>query len=346
MKFTAREIANITGGIVADKDGIADKVVITAVADITSAGEGQLAFCVDTVKYNSVLQSTKAAAVLVPEDVKDGSKSTLFIIVKKPYQAFVKVLNIIDTEKKKDVIPPTGIAAGAIVHPSAKFGINVSIGTGTVVEHDVVIGDNVKILPLCYIGPNVVIGNDCLLYARVTICNDTVIGERVVINPGAVLGGDGYGFIPTKDTPIKIPQVGCVKVGNDVEIGANCAIDRATLGATVIGDGTKIDNLVHIAHNVAIGKNCLITAQVCIAGSTVLGDRVVIGGQAGIVDHVNVGDDVNIVGQTGVVQDVPSGSVMSGFPARQHKDALKIYTITAKLPEIYEVVKKFIKKND
>ena len=221
---------------------------------------------------------------------------------------------------------PKGIHPKAHVEPTAK------IGAGTI------------IYPGCYIGHNVRIGEKCLIYPNVVLREDTLVGNRVIIHPGTVLGSDGYGFATDKGVHHKIPQIGRVVIEDDVELGANCTVDRATTGETRIGAGTKIDNLVHIAHNVQIGRGCLITGQVGIAGSARIGDRVMMGGQVGISGHLTVGDGAVIAAQSGVMSDVEPGAVLFGSPVRPIKQAMKLQAIYGKLEEIYDTIKQVRKK--
>ncbi len=206
------------------------------------------------------------------------------------------------------------------------------------------IGSGTIIYPGCYIGHNVRIGNDCLIYANVVLREDTQIGDRVIIQPGAVIGSDGYGFAALNGKHYKVPQIGNVVVEQDVEIGANVTIDRATTGETRIGEGTKIDNLVHIAHNVMIGRNCLIVAQVGISGSTKIGNSVTLAGQVGVTGHLTIGDNAVITAQSGVMSDVKPGEVLFGSPVRPMKQAMKLQAIYGKLDEIYETIKQVRKK--
>ena len=319
MKLTAQDIAQTVKG---QLEGSATAVV-TSAAGLSEAGENDLSFF-HNPKYADQLSKTRAKVILVPEATNGvampGDKT--WIRVSHPQWAFAQVLELIDQARSHH---PTGIHPKAHVEPSA------------------VVGQGTRIYPGCFIGANARIGENCLLYPNVVVREDTEVGSRVIIHAGAVLGADGYGFATQRGRHHKIPQIGRVVVEDDVEIGANVTIDRATTGETRIGAGTKIDNLVHIAHNVRIGKDCLIVAQVGIAGSTSVGERVTIGGQVGIVGHVTIGDNATIAAQSGIMNDVAPGEVLFGSPARPIKLAMKLLALYGKLPEVFEVLKKFKK---
>jgi UDP-3-O-[3-hydroxymyristoyl] glucosamine N-acyltransferase len=218
------------------------------------------------------------------------------------------------------------------------LGENIGIGPFAVIEEGAKVGDRSLILAGTYVGKDASIGEDCLIYPHVTIREEVEVGDRVIIHCGVVLGADGYGFVSDGDVHRKVPQVGNVVIESDVEIGANSTIDRATNGTTRVGRGTKMDNLVMIGHNVVIGENCLIVAQVGIGGSARIGANVTVGGQVGIVGHIKVGDGVVIGAQAGVIGDVPANTTVSGYPAREHGQARKVYACTQKLPDLLKTV--------
>ncbi|MDI6642137.1 MAG: UDP-3-O-(3-hydroxymyristoyl)glucosamine N-acyltransferase, partial [Elusimicrobiota bacterium] len=229
-----------------------------------------------------------------------------------------------------------GIHQTAIISKSAKLGENVTIGPYTIIEADVSVGENTVISANCYIGRNSTIGKKCFIYPQVVIRENVTIGNEVIIHSGTVIGSDGFGYFKMQEnthmlTHIKIPQIGTVEIEDNVEIGACVTIDRATTGKTVIGSGTKIDNLVQIGHNVKIGKNCIIVSQAGIAGSVKIGNNVTIAGQAGIKDHIIIGDGAVVAAQSGVIGDVKHGEIVSGYPARPHKEALKVQAFINKL---------------
>lgn len=336
MELTLKEIAKIVEGKIEGNENI----VIKSAAGLSDAGENDISFLSDQ-RYLGELNKTKASAVIVPEEVTITNKN--LIKVKNPYFAFVKILRLITEEEKNH---PQGIHSTAIIDKNVALGRDVSVGAYTLIGEKVEIGEGTIIYPHCYIGRQTKIGKNCLIYSRVCIREKSIIGNRVIVHPGVVIGSDGFGFLPHPQTLAhqKIPQIGVVEIGDDVEIGANSAIDRATVGKTKIGSGTKIDNLVHIGHNVEIGENCLIAAQVGIAGSTKIGDNVVFGGQAGVTDHISIGEGVKVAGRAGVIGNLSAGVTVSGFPAREHRKMLKIYALTDKLPEIYKLFRKMRKR--
>ena len=225
------------------------------------------------------------------------------------------------------------------------MGDNVAIGPYVVIEPGATIGSGATIMAHCYIGYSAAVGGQSLLYPSVTIRELVQVGSRVIIHSGTVIGSDGFGFVPGRGGHTKIPQIGTVVIGDDVEIGANTAIDRATTGATTIGKGTKIDNLVHIAHNVHIGEHCFIAGQTGIAGSARIGNFVTFAGQSGAVGHITIGDGATIAGRAAVIGNVAPGETVSGYPARPHREAMKIEVLIRKLPEMYEWFKKASKSD-
>jgi UDP-3-O-[3-hydroxymyristoyl] glucosamine N-acyltransferase len=320
ISILAKDVAKVVGGELIG-DG---SVVIAGAAGLEEASETEISFF-HNVKYIDSLQKTKARVVLIPQHTNGTPlpEGKTLIRVANPQWAFAQVLGLIDKERQ---FHPKG------VHPKAHVESSATIGEGT------------SVYPGCYIGHNVRIGAGCILYPNVVLREDTQIGNRVIIHAGAVLGADGYGFATKDGHHHKIPQIGHVVVEDDVEIGANVTIDRATTGETRIGAGTKIDNLVHIAHNVHIGRDCLIVAQVGISGSTKVGNRVTLAGQVGITGHLTIGDGAVIAAQSGIMSDVEPGAILFGSPARPHKQAMKLQAIYGKLDELYEVVKLLKKK--
>jgi UDP-3-O-[3-hydroxymyristoyl] glucosamine N-acyltransferase len=320
IELSAREVAAVVGGELTGDGSIA----VQGAAGLDEASESEITFF-HNLKYIASLQNTKARVVLIPQHTNGTPlpNGKTLIRVANPQWAFAQVLGLIDDKRKNH---PTG------VHPKAH------------VEPTAVIGEGTSIYPGCYIGHQVKIGKDCLIYPNVVLREETQVGDRVIIQAGAVLGADGYGFATQNGKHHKIPQIGCVVIEDDVEIGANVTIDRATTGETRIGAGTKIDNLVHIAHNVHIGRDCLIVAQAGIAGSTRVGHRVILGGQVGIVGHLTIGDGVIVAAQSGIMNDVEPGAVLFGSPARPHKQAMKLQAIYGKLEDLYETVKQLKKK--
>ena len=281
---------------------------IAGVAPLSTAQNGQLSFLANP-KYAPQLAETAAAAILVARAVEGDDQR--FIRVDDPYFSLARVVARWFAARPM----PTGVSPQAAVAQSAKLGNNVGIGAFTSIGDDVVIGDDTVVFPNVTIEPGTTIGSNCIIYPQVSIYHGTKIGDRCIIHSGVVIGSDGYGFAPHGGRHHKIPQVGIVRIENDVEIGAGTTIDRAALGETVIGEGTKIDNLVQIAHNVQVGKHCLLVSQVGIAGSTELGDYVVVAGQSGFAGHLKIGSGVQVAAKSAVLDDVPANSKVMGIPA-------------------------------
>jgi UDP-3-O-[3-hydroxymyristoyl] glucosamine N-acyltransferase len=324
VHFTAREIAKIVGG---ELVGNPDQPV-TGVAGIREAQSGDLAF-IASPKYYSALKTTQAAAVIVARDAKVEFSGAL-IRVDNPVQAFTQVV-------MRVMPPPVKFAPGvhptAVIAPTAKLGKDVSIQPHAVIEPGAVIGERTVIGASAYIGHGCTIGADCLLYANVTLREYTVLSNRVILHPGVVLGADGFGYENINGKNQKVPQVGIVEIGDDVEIGANSAVDRARFGKTRIGRGTKIDNLVQIAHNCVVGEDCIICGMAALAGSTILGNRVTLAGQVGLAGHLTVGDGAIIMAQSGLNKDVAPGALMFGSPALPHNEAKRVVAAIKHLPD-------------
>jgi UDP-3-O-[3-hydroxymyristoyl] glucosamine N-acyltransferase len=282
--------------------------MISAVAPLAGADAGQLSF-LSNRKYSGQLAASKAGAILVPQNLEGEDER--WIRVDDPYFAIARIMT-----KWFGARPmPKGISAQASIASSAKVGANVAIGPFTTVGEDVVLGDNVTIFQNVSIEAGSIVGDDCIVYPNVVIYDGTRIGRRCVIHGGVVIGSDGYGFAMHDGKHHKIPQIGIVRIEDDVEIGAGTTIDRAALGETVIGEGTKIDNLVQIGHNVKIGKHCLLVSQVGIAGSTELGDHVFVAGQSGFSGHLKIGNRVQVAAKSAVLEDVPDDTKVMGSPA-------------------------------
>lgn len=322
--FALEEIAGIVGGEIIGRSD----VVIEGVAGIKEAREGEITFLANP-KYEAYLTTTKASAVIADRD-SDSSKSILK--VSNPYLAFLKVVSLF-AESALDRYP-RGIHETAIVAESAKTGEDVSVGAYTVIGDGVEIGPRTTVLHHVCICHDVKIGKDSLVYPNVTVRERCEIGNRVIIHAGAVIGSDGFGYATDGNTHHKIPQIGIVKLEDDVEVGANTTIDRATTGITLVSRGSKVDNLVQIAHNVKVGENSVLAAQVGVSGSTELGMNVVLAGQAGLVGHIKIGDGAMVGAQGGVTKSVPAGTKVSGYPAREHTLARKTYAATTRLPEL------------
>ena len=330
MKHTLGEIARLVNGeLVGDPD-----VVVTGISGIKEAQEGDITFLANS-KYLCLLSHTKASAIITAKDV-DNSVSKPVIKTDNPSLAFSKIVGLVAEDKARH---PKGLHETAVISKSAKLGKNVAVGAFTIIEDNVTIEDNTVIYGGCYIGAGAKIGENCLVYPHVSIREDIQIGSRVIVHCGTVIGSDGFGFAAVEGMQEKIPQIGTVVVEDDVEIGANVTIDRARFDKTIIGKGTKIDNLVQIAHNVVVGPNCIIVAQAGISGSTVVGKNVIVAGQAGIVGHVTLGDGSIIAAQAGVTKSVAAGDKVSGYPARSHTAATRVNACVQKLPELYKKIK-------
>jgi UDP-3-O-[3-hydroxymyristoyl] glucosamine N-acyltransferase len=283
----------------------------------------------DSSKFLKKIDDTQAAAVIVPEDFAGKSKASL-ILCKVPRLAFAKALNVFFPAMR----PAPGISSLARIGRNFSSGTEIHIAPSVVIEDNVRIGNRAVIRPHVYIGEGVILGDDVDIFPNVSILYGCVIGNRVVVQSGTVIGSDGFGFAPDGLCHFKIPQKGIVQIDDDVEIGANNTIDRATFGKTWIQQGVKTDNLVHIAHNVVVGENSLIVGQVGIAGSTTIGKNVILAGQAGISGHLTIGDRAVVGPQAGVARSVSPGEIVSGTPQMSHKTWLRISQILLRLPEM------------
>jgi UDP-3-O-[3-hydroxymyristoyl] glucosamine N-acyltransferase len=307
---------------------------IAEAAPIESAKPGQITF-LSNRKYRRHLATTNASAIIL-ENVDDLPAGKSAIISSDPYLKFAEVMNLLHPPLK----PERGIHPSAVISPTATIGKNVSIGPFSVVEDNVVIGDNVSVHAHCVIYRDVQIGNDVLIHSHCVIREGCRIGDRVIMQNHVVIGGDGFGFAKRADHSwLKIPQVGVVIIEDDVEIGAGSAIDRATIGSTVIGKGAKIDNLVQIGHGSSVGRNTLLCAQVGLAGSTRVGNEVILSGQVGAAGHLEIGDGVIATAQTGIPNSVEAGKVISGYPAIDNRDWLKSSAIFAQLPKLQKQIR-------
>lgn len=329
-EFSLDELAAAVGGRVA---GNGSKKV-TGVATLEEAGPGDLSF-LSNPKYRQAAAGSKAGALIVSE--ADAEKVGLRdrIVAKDPYAAFASLL-----ERFHPPAPlPVGIAPTAWIGLDVTLGEGVSIGPGAAVGDRAVLGDRVRILPGAVVGEGAEIGDDSVLHPNSVVYPGARLGRRVVLHAGVVIGADGYGYATVGGVHHKIPQVGRAIVEDDVEIGANSAVDRGALGDTVVGEGTKIDDLVMVAHGVRLGKGCLLVGQSGIAGSTRLGDRVTIAGQSGIVGHVTIGSGTVIAAKSAVTHDLPEKSFVTGYPAVPHREWLEQGATVRRLPKLVERVK-------
>jgi len=328
MEIALRELAAIIGGEVVG-DG---SVLISGIAGIREARPGTLTFLANR-KYETFLETTGASAVIAAPGTRHSTKP--LVLTENPYLVFIKAVEFFVPSGSEG---PPSIHPSAIVAPNASVGAGVSIGANCVIEAGVRIGDGSAIHAGAYLGRNTRLGAGCVVYPNVTIREDITLGNRVIVHSGAVIGSDGFGFVKEGEVYRKIPQVGDVVIEDNVEIGANVTIDRATTGTTYVGAGTKIDNLVQIGHNVVIGENCILVAQVGVGGSTQIGKGVTLAGQSGLVGHIDIGDGAVVGAQAGVTKSVPAGMTVSGYPAREHVQANKILASLQKLPELMKKV--------
>ena len=335
MNFTAGQIADqLNGTVVGNRD-----VDINTLSKIEEGKKGSLTFLANP-KYTEFIYSTDASATIVANDFEPTEKITTTLIkVKDPYSSFTTILELFNDDKfKRD-----GISDKSDIDKSSTISKSSYVGSYTTIGKNSIVGDNCVIENQVFIGDNVKIGNNCKIYPGTKILNDTIIGNSCIIHSSCSIGSDGFGFAPNDDgTYKKIPQTGNVVIGNNVEIGSNSTIDRATIGSTIIKDGVKLDNQIQIAHNVEIGENTAIAAQSGIAGSTKIGKNCMIGGQVGIIGHLKIGDNVKIQAQAGVTSDVESNARITGTPAISYMNYNKSYIHFKNLPEI---VKKIDKKD-
>lgn len=328
MEFTAEQIANVIGGRV---EGNKDAKVHTF-AKIEEGTEGAISF-LSNPKYTHYLYNTKSSIVIVNENVElEKDVDATLIRVKNAYESIAKLLQIYEASKPKK----TGVAPQAYIAPSAKLGNNCYVGPFAYVGEGAEIGDGCQIYPHAVIGDNVKVGTNCIFYPNTTIYQGCKIGNNVTIHAGSVIGADGFGFAPGADGYNKIPQIGIVVIEDNVEIGANTCVDRSTMGATVIHKGVKLDNLVQVAHNVEIGENTVMSAQVGIAGSTKVGSWCMFGGQVGLAGHITIGDKTFLGAQSGVPGSLKGGEELIGTPPMNPRAYFKSQAIFRRLPDMYK----------
>lgn len=309
---------------------------LTGMAALDMAGPHDVSF-LGNEKYFSQFLETKAAAVIVPRGVTEGPPDAALIAVDNPTLAFSVVVRHFAEAARKfapGVHPRAFVDPGATLDPT-----KVCVHPGAVVMAGASVGDGTELGPNCVIGADVVVGKDCHIMANATVRERCVLGDRVILQPGAVIGSDGYGYEFSGGRHVKIEQVGIVEIGDDVEIGSNTTIDRARFGKTLIGEGTKIDNLVQIGHNCVIGKHCLIIALTGISGSTKLGNYVTVAGQVGTVGHITIGDKATVTARAGVTANLPGGEIYAGNPAQPFRDEMKQRANTRRLPKLIDRLK-------
>lgn len=322
--MTLRELADHLGCRL-DGDAV---IEIHHVAGLESAGPGDVTFF-SNPRYAHALSTTRASAVILPEDAPGAPCAMLR--TPEPYLAFARALELFTADEP----PAPGVHPSAVVAPTATLGDAVSVGPLSVIGEHARLGDRVVVHPHVVIGRGVQVGADCVLHAHVSIRERCLVGDRVILQNGVVVGSDGFGFVPTASgAHHKIPQRAIVVLEDDVEVGANTTIDRPAVGETRIGAGTKIDNLVQLAHGVRIGRDALLAAQVGVAGSTTIGDGVVLAGQVGVAGHVEIGAGARATAQTGIPNSVAAGAFVSGYPAIENREWLKASAVFRRLPEL------------
>ena len=340
MALTLSELARLVDGDIVR--GELD-LLVDGIASLDEAGPSELSF-LGNEKYRSQYLATRAAAVIVPRGMTDGPESSALIAADNPSFAFGLAVKHFVASLARTFSP--GIHPRASVDESARLDpAKVRVHAGAVVMAGAEIGDGSEIGPNAVVGENARIGRDCLLHAHVTVRERCTLGDRVILQPGAVIGSDGYGYEVVEGRHVKIDQVGIVEIQNDVEIGANTTIDRARFGRTIIGEGSKIDNLVQIAHNVQLGKHCLLVSQSGVAGSARTGDYVVVAAQAGVGGHVKIGAKSVLAGRAGATADLEGGQTYSGMPARPFMEEQRSRAMVRQLPKLAERVKALEKKS-
>jgi UDP-3-O-[3-hydroxymyristoyl] glucosamine N-acyltransferase len=328
--------ALVAGEVVGD-----GTVVISGVAGLEQAGQGQLSFY-GNQKYKAQLAASKATAVLVGRDVPAPTGSVVYVRVDNPHLAFARVAQ--EFAPRRTIVP--GVSGQAFVHPEATVPASASVMPFATVARGAVVGERCVIGPGCFVAENAVVGDDTVLVANVSVLEACRVGARCLLHPGVVIGADGFGFAFDASIPghVKIPQTGIVRVEDDVEIGANSCIDRATTGETVIGHGSKIDNLVQVGHNSLVGPMSILCAQVGLSGSTELGTGVVLAGQVGVAGHLKIGDLAKVGAQSGVMSPVDDGATVLGAPAINAKDFLRSAAIFGKLPELQKTIRELSRR--
>jgi len=315
-------------------------ISIKGAAPVNKAVDGDITF-IANVKYLMHLESTRASAVVLDKDTTCPNPNISVLRSPNPYLTFASIIDILYPELP-DV--PSGIDPSAVVGQNCQIAENSRIGALCHIKNGAKIGSNTRLISSVFVGTNVTIGANCLIYPGVCLLDDTIIGDNVIIHSSTVLGSDGFGFAESDSGLKKIKQIGWVEIGNDVEIGSNCSIDRGALGSTRIGNGTKIDNLVQIAHNVEIGQHSIIVAQVGIAGSAKIGNGVILAGQSGVVGHIELSDGVKVGAQSGIGKSIPAGKTVLGSPARDIVEAKRIEASLTRLPDLFKRVRKLEKK--
>ncbi|MDR7371521.1 UDP-3-O-(3-hydroxymyristoyl)glucosamine N-acyltransferase [Flavobacterium aquidurense] len=327
MKFTAEQIAGILEGEVVGNPN----VEVSRLSKIEEGEEGSLTFLANP-KYINYIYTTKASVTIVNDTFEPESEITTTLIkVEDAYASFSKLLQFYNQVK----LNKNGIEAQSFMSEGTKYGENLYLGSFSYIGQNVILGDNVKIYPNSFIGDNVTIGDNVYIFAGAKIYSETIIGNFCTIHSGTIIGADGFGFVPNEDGEYnKVPQIGNVIIEDNVDIGANTTIDRATLGSTIIRKGVKLDNQIQIAHNVEVGKNTVIAAQTGVAGSTKIGENCMIGGQVGIAGHLTIGNNVRVQAQSGIGRNIKDDEILQGSPTFTYSDFSKSYVHFKNLPKI------------
>lgn len=333
MRLTVSEIAELTGGkLIGDGEG-----VVTSLASLSTAGQGQVTFA--RREHLKEVAGSQATAILVPEEVQ-GARAAL-ILTENPYFAFGKLMQLVEREQRAH---PQGIHPAAVIGKNVALGKDVGLGAHVVIGDDSTIGDGARIYPNTTIGARCRVGAGTIIYSNVAVREDTSIGSRTIIHTCTSIGGDGFGYLQVEGKHVKIPQVGGVEIGDDVEIGCNCTIDRAALDKTVIENGVKIDNHSHIAHNCRIGENSMLIAYARMGGSTVLGKNVLLAEDVGLTNGITIGERSIIGASSKVSRSWPADSVILGAPAQRMEDEKRQHVLIKRLPKIYEALKRLEKE--
>jgi UDP-3-O-[3-hydroxymyristoyl] glucosamine N-acyltransferase len=336
--LSAADVAALVGGVLVG-DGA---VRLTAVAPLDRAGPGDLSFLAAN-RYLPYFHASRAGAVLVGAEHRTAQPGPATrIVVDDPHRAMLAVVEVLYAAGPRKA----AVHRTAVIGAGAQLGTDPSLGPHAVIGAGARLGDRVDVMAGAVVGEGVVVGDDVTMWPNVVCYPGTVIGSRVVLHAGVVLGSDGFGYVPTRTAHRKIPHVGRCIIGDDVEIGANTTIDRGSVDDTVVGPGTKIDNLVQIAHNCRIGARCLIMAQVGLAGSTRLEDDVILAGQTGLAGHLTVGRGTRIAAQSGVMGDVPPGSTLFGYPARGHRETMRAIAASFRLAKIVDDLEELVKRGN
>jgi UDP-3-O-[3-hydroxymyristoyl] glucosamine N-acyltransferase len=335
--FTLAQIAALVGGTVLGDP----EARLTGVASVEEAEAGDLVFA-ESTRYLSAALHSRAAAIITSSEseLAETPPPKPLILVSDPRLAFVQALEAFAPRRTT----PVGIHPAAQISAQAHLGAEVSVGAYVTVSAHVTLGDRVELWPGVFIGEGCVIGDDTVIYPNAVLYPRVTVGSRCILHAGCVIGADGFGFILVGASLRKVPQLGVVEIGDEVEVGANTCIDRAKTGATVIGSGTKLDNLVQIAHNVRTGQSCIIISQVGIAGSVTLGNGVILAGQVGVRDHISLGDGAQVAAQSGVRVDVEAGEKVSGYPARPYAQNLREWASVAALPDTVKHIRTLEKR--